>query len=292
MRVAVLGMGRMGHALAERLLDGGHELTVWNRTPHKADDLIARGAREAETPARAVEGVHAAFTSLADDDAVRAAVTGPNGVAAGLTGDGVLDDASTVSPETTGELDRAVGRRFLASPVLGSPDAVRSGEATYLIGGPRECYDRLRPAFEAIADERHRRYVGEDPKLATTLKVISNYLLMSGIAALSEAVAAAQAGGVPDDLVRDYFGNLPLVAPGLRNRLDKIISGERDGWFSMRLGAKDARLASQLAEAHGLSLPLVQAVRRRYEEAVADGLADADIAAVAELVREHAGARS
>src|SRR5437879_1321535 len=81
MRLAILGMGRMGHALAERLLSGGHELTVWNRTPHKADDLAANGAREAPTPA-AAEGNEAAFTSLADDTAVRTVVTGRNGVAA------------------------------------------------------------------------------------------------------------------------------------------------------------------------------------------------------------------
>src|ERR1700761_6518836 len=100
MQVAVLGMGRMGHALAERLLSGDHIVTVWNRTQGKADDLLARGARQAGTPAEAAAGSELTLTSLADDSAVRTVVTGPDGVAAGL-GDGVLADASTVSPETT-----------------------------------------------------------------------------------------------------------------------------------------------------------------------------------------------
>src|SRR5712691_2379841 len=139
MRVAVLGMGRMGHAVAERLLGGDHEVTVWNRTPHKADDLVAKGAREGATPAEAAEETEAIFTSLTDDAAVRTVVTGRNGVAAGL-GDGVLIDASTVSPATTSDLAEAVGGRLLASPILGSPTAVVSGEAGYLIGGPRELY--------------------------------------------------------------------------------------------------------------------------------------------------------
>src|ERR1700761_6931724 len=129
MWVAVLGMGRMGHALAERLLSGGHTVTIWNRTQGKADDLLARGARQAATPAEAAASSEVTLTSLADDSAVRNTVTGADGAAAGL---------------------------FLASPILGSPTAVLGGEATYLIGGPRAQHDRARPVYETLADENHR----------------------------------------------------------------------------------------------------------------------------------------
>jgi 3-hydroxyisobutyrate dehydrogenase-like beta-hydroxyacid dehydrogenase len=288
MRLAVLGMGRMGHAVAERLLGGDHEVTVWNRTPHKADDLLAKGAREGATPAAAAAETEATLTSLTDDAAVRAVVTGQDGVAAGL-GDGVLIDASTVSPETTADLAAAVGGRLLASPILGSPTAVLSGEAAYLIGGPRELYDRLAPAYDVLADASRRAYVGEDPSVAATLKLLSNYLLMSGIATLAEVVATAQAIGLPDELIRDYLGKLPLVAPALHNRLDDIVSGVHDGWFSTTLGAKDVRLATALARSHGVELPLADAVKRRFEEAAAQGWADADIGAVVELLRGGAG---
>ena len=284
MRLAVLGMGRMGHALAERLLAGGHALTVWNRTPDKTDDLVAKGARPAATPAEAARTAEAIFMSLADDDAVRAVVCGRDGAAAGI-GDGVLVDASTVSPETSAQVARAVSGRFLAAPILGAPAAVVSGDAIYIIGGPHELYERVRPAFDALADEDHRRFVGEDPKVATTLKVLSNHLLLSGIAILAETIAAAQAAGLANDLITDYFGDLPLVAPALRNRLDDIVSGDHRGWFATRLGAKDLRLAEELARAHGVPLPLAEAVRRRYEQAVGEGWSDADIGAVVELVR-------
>jgi 3-hydroxyisobutyrate dehydrogenase-like beta-hydroxyacid dehydrogenase len=286
MRLAVLGMGRMGHALAERLLGGDHEVTVWNRTPHKADDLVAKGAREAATPAAAAKETEATFTSLADDDAVRTVVTGEKGVAAGL-GEGVLVDVSTVSPQTTADLSETVGGRMLASPILGSPTAVVTGEAAYLIGGTRDLYDRLAPAYDVLAEARRRVYVGDDARAATTLKLISNYLLMSGVATLAEAVATAQAVGLPDELIRDYLGQLPLVAPALHNRLDDIISGDHDGWFSTTLGAKDVRLAEDLARSHGVLLPLAEAVKRRFEEAAARGWADADIGAVVELLRKH-----
>ena len=109
-------------------------------------------------------------------------------------------------------------------------------------------------------------------------------------ATLARAVATAQAAGLDDTLVRDYFSRLPLVAPGLRNRLNDIISGEHRGWFSTTLGAKDMRLAEELARFHGLQLPLADAVKRQYEEAIADGWADADIAAVVELLRRRRGA--
>src|SRR2546421_8784296 len=106
MRLAVLGMGRMGHAVAERLLGGGHEVTVWNRTPHKTDDLVAKGAREGATPAAAAEETEATFTSLTDDAAVRTIVTGQDGVAAGPR-DGALIDPSTGWPQTTPRLAEA-----------------------------------------------------------------------------------------------------------------------------------------------------------------------------------------
>lgn len=286
MRLAVLGMGRMGRAVAERLLGGGHEVAVWNRTAGRCDDLLTRGAREAATPAAAAVESEATFTSLADDAAVRAVVTGHGGVAAGV-GDGVLIDTSTVSPATTADLAEAVGGRMLASPILGSPTAVLSGDAGYLIGGPRELYDRLAPAYDVLVQAGRRVYVGESAGVATTLKLLSNYLLMSGIAALAEAVATAQAVGLSDELIGDYLGQLPLVAPALRNRLEDIISGDHDGWFSTTLGAKDVRLAEDLARSHGVELPLADAVRQRFEEAVAQGWANADIGAVVELLRKH-----
>src|SRR5205085_4783090 len=157
-------------------------------------------------------------------------------------GGGVLIDASTVSPQTTAELAETVGGRLLASPILGSPTAVVAGEAGYLIGGPREIYDRVAPAYGALADAGRRVYVGEDAGVATTLKLLSNYLLMSGIATLAETVATAQAVGLPDELIRDYLGQLPLVAPAFRNLLDEIVSGDNAGWITTSLGVKADRL--------------------------------------------------
>jgi hypothetical protein len=146
----------------------------------------------------------------------------------------------------------------------------------------------MQSAYRALADEENVRYVGEDAGLASKLKVLSNYLLMSGIATLAEAVATAQAAGLGDDLIRDYFGQFPTIATAVRNRLGDIISGPHVGWFPTRLGVKDVRLAEELAGSNGVRLPLAEAVRHRYEQAAAAGWREADVAAVVEVLRGRA----
>jgi len=284
MRTAVLGMGNMGRAVAERLLGAGHEVTVWNRTAGRAGSLLAAGAREASDAAQAAAQAQATFTSLADDAAVREVVAGVGGVGAAL-GDGVLIDVSTVSPQSTALISEAAGGRLLAAPILGAPAAVTAGEAAYLICGPHELVELVAPVLESLAPQERRIYLGEDLALAPTLKLLSNYLLMSGIAALAEVVATAQAAGLADELILGFLGRAPLVAPALHNRLQDIVSGEHDGWFTTTLGAKDVRLAEQLASSHGLELPLAAAVAGRYEEAARQGWAQADLGAIVELLR-------
>ena len=286
MRVAVLGMGSMGRALAGRLVGQGHSVTVWNRTPGRAADVVALGAGEAASPATAAGGAEAVVVSLAADEAVRSVVLGDGGAASAL-GAGVLVDASTVAPETSRALSAALGAsRMVAAPVLGGPAAVSDGSATYLLGGPQTTVEALDPLWRSLSGQR--RWCGEDPGRATTLKVLSNYLLMAGIAVLGEVVATGQAAGLDDALLVDYLGNVPLVAPGLRNRLDDMVHGDHQGWFSVRLGAKDVGLVEQLGASVDHGLPLAAAVQQRYQAAIAAGLGDADIAAIVELGRRTA----
>ncbi|MCT9931827.1 NAD(P)-dependent oxidoreductase [Planotetraspora sp. A-T 1434] len=283
MRIAVLGMGRMGRALAQRLLGQHFAVTVWNRTPGRAADLVGDGAIEASSPAEAARDAEAVLLSLADDQAVREVV----GRLAGLepTRDWpIVADMSTVSPAMSRELrDLVPGGRFVAAPIVGGPLAVVVGKATALLGGDRRAVEKLeavwRDAFAGYS------YCGEDPGCAVTLKLLNNYLLMSTVAVVAEAVATAQAAGFGEDTVREMLFTWPTVPPALHNRLDDIIGGDHEGWFTTRLGAKDVRLAREVAEAAGLDLPIARLVERRYEEAAERGWGDADIAAIVELLR-------
>jgi 3-hydroxyisobutyrate dehydrogenase-like beta-hydroxyacid dehydrogenase len=288
MRVAVLGMGRMGGALTRRLLGTGHAVVVWNRTAARATPLLHLGASLASTPADAAAGADGAvFLSLANDDAVRQTLLGGAGALDGLNDRTVVIDSSTVAPRTSREVAGAVpGGRFLAAPIAGGPSAVESGGATFLVGGGRQWVDRLEGLFDDLAGGY--AYCGEDPGAATTLKLLNNYLLMGGIAIIGEAVAAGQASGLDPTVFRNYLFSSPLVAPAFHNRIEDLLAGDHEGWFSVALGAKDVTLAIEAALDAGVNLAIAKAVKARYQAAIDAGLADKDITAVVEVARPHA----
>lgn len=286
MQIAVLGMGRMGHAAAARLLEKGHSVTVWNRSGGKADDLVERGATEAPSPAKAAPGAEIVVLSLADDAAVEAVVHGDGGLEGALDEGAYLVDASTVSPQTAAALAESFPGRTLASPIMGAPQAVESGKATYLVSGPKDVFDAVAPLFESLAESSDQvRYFGSDPAAAVRIKLLGNYLLLTGIAVLGELIPAARAAGVEESALRSFLESSPMVAPGLGNRVTAMLEGNHAGWFAAALGAKDVRLAEELGSREGLRLPIAELVKRRYEEAVDQGFGGDDITAVMELIR-------
>ena len=277
MHIAVLGMGEMGRALAGRLLATGHRVTVWNRTKGKAGQLESAGAVEATTVAEAVSDADAVLTMLADDVAVTAVAFADLRSAIGA--DTPYIDCSTVSPALAAALADDFGPRFLSLPILGAPTAVSAGTAVLLAGGEAGLIDRLAPLLADLSD-RVRHY--ESAALALTAKVTTNFLLLSGVAALAEAFAVGRSGGLGDDQLRDLLAEAPVVAPALGNRFDAILAASPQGWWTTVLGAKDAGLALDIAAGAQTELPLAQVVRGRYE-AAARRDPGADISAVAGL---------
>jgi len=285
MDVAVLGMGRMGRALAARLLEGGHRVVVWNRSKGKAGEVVSAGAREAHSVADAVDGVDVAVTMLANDDAVRAVALGE--LRSSIGAKSIYVDCSTVSPKLSRELAETFPARFFAMPVLGSPVAVRAGQAVFLAGGNADVVDRLQPVLSSLSDTI-RRY--DTAPLAITAKLATNLLLLSEVIALAESFAVGRSGGLSDDQLRELLGTSPMVAPGLKNRFEDVLTGSQEGWWTTVLGAKDAGLALDIARGADVELPAAQVVQQLYEKAAASGLDDADIAAVTTLYRGPATA--
>lgn len=276
MHTAVLGMGRMGRAIAARLLSEGHEVVVWNRSPGKVDELVAHGARVASTPSEAAADAEVVITMLSRDDAVRDVVFGDGAVAGALGVEAVLVDCSTVSPAMSEELAAGVSR-FVAVPVLGNPDAVRAGAAMLLVGGPHQAVSPVEPVLAALGGHV-RRY--ERARLAAAAKLTSNLLLLHGVVALAEAFAVGNAGGLTEDQLRELLGESAVVAPALRNRFEAVLTGRLDSWWTTELGAKDVTLAMELGESAGRSLPCTSAVAGVYGELVDEGHGDDDIASV------------
>jgi 3-hydroxyisobutyrate dehydrogenase-like beta-hydroxyacid dehydrogenase len=270
----------MGRALAVRLLDTGHDVTVWNRTPGRADDVVEKGATEASSIEDAVETGEVVMSMLTDDGAV-ASVLLPDGAPLGLEADVALVECSTVAPATTRRLAAAYGDALAACPILGAPMALAAGEAALAVAGPTDLLDRLEPVWSSLSTKVRR--CGDDPGAALVVKLLNNYLLMAGVAVMSEAAVAGQAAGLPDDLLVDFLGG--VVAASLRNRVATTVGTDHDGWFPTPMGAKDVRLLLGVGADHGVGLPLASLVASRYDEAAASGLEDQDITAVVELLR-------
>ncbi len=281
MSIAVLGMGRMGQTVTARLLDGGHDLVVWNRTPGRAPGLVDRGAREADSVASAVASVDVVITSLANDEALRQVALGDGGISSSIGDDATYIDASTISPALSGDLEQRFPR-FAAMPILGSPALLAGGQAIVLIGGDQSATaiaDALVPALSSQV-----RHFSSAP-LASTAKLAVNLLLLDGLVALAEAVAVGRAGGLSDEQLRQLLGDSPVLAPGLKNRFEGILSGDQNPWWSTVLGSKDAGLAADVVSSAGGQLPLTAMARDLYAKVAASGYADADIAAVTHLYR-------
>ena len=279
MKIAVLGLGNMGRALSERLLEGGHHVTVWNRSERRADALVEAGATGADTPAAAVTSAEVVITSLANDDAVREVAQGEGGILSAL-GDRTYVDCSTISPGLSAELAAAVPR-FVALPILGAPQAVRSGAAVYLAGGAAESVDGIRPVLATLS-EQVRSY--PRPEMASAAKLAANLLLLSGIATLAEAFTVARAGGLGDAELTDLLAESALVAPAIRNRFRTILEGSGPTWWSTELGAKDARLATESVRAQDSTRLWIGPVLRDLYQAAADaGFRHDDVAFVARI---------
>lgn len=284
MTVAVLGTGNMGSSIAGRLIDHGHDVVVWNRTPSRTGPLVERGARQAADIADAATGVDAVIISVRDDDAADAvvdALTTARAAASDTAAVPVVNCTTSAPARTSQMADRCP--TFVAAPILGAPQAVASGTAAYLVAGPPDLVAAIAPLLAALTS----RVVdcGSDPARASIVKLLSNHMLLTGLTALSEAVAVGQAAGLDDQTLHTVLSDNPLVAVGLRNRLDDVISGNHDGWFATPLGAKDLGLFVELGENNGVTPPLATLARDRFREAAATGLDDVDVAAVVELLR-------
>ena len=289
MKVAFIGLGRMGQAMARRLLDAGHDLAVYNRTPDKTKPLAAAGARVVDSIEAAARYGEAVFTMLADDAAL-ADVAGQKGgllqslpkggvhVCAGTHGVGIIRQLAAAHAEA--------GQVLLATPMLGRPEMVSSGQAGMVIAGPAASLARCRPLFEAMS--RRAFEAGIDPTASAAIKVTNNFVLGCAIEAMGEAFSLVRKYGVAPGVLYDVMTDGLFAAPAYKV-YGKIIvdeAYETVGQMAL-LGLKDANLALAAGEAVGVPLPSCNVWRDRLVGAVAHGDGRCDWAVMA---REQARA--
>ena len=283
MKVAILGTGKMGGAMARRLHHQGFGLHLWNRTRKRAEQL---GVGEVfDTPAEASRDADVVISMLTDPPAVRHAYLGPHG-ALEAEGPRIYVDSSTVDPKTHEALARVIEQRgssFLEAPVIGSVPAVEAGKLLILIGGERGAFERLRAVLEALGDVRYVGPLGA----ASRLKLVANTMLGVISAAAGELYNAGLRAGLDRERVWEV---LTRLAPYLDARRAGYLEGRYDPvLFRLADMVKDLHLALDVYQEVGIDTPLSQTTRELFERAARDH-GEEDLAAIAELWRQPAAA--
>jgi len=273
----LIGLGNMGTAFAERLLDGGYDLLVYNRTAAKADPLAARGAAVADTAEELAERVDVVLTSLPNDEALESVA---EEVVGAMRPDGVLVDLSTVSPGASARvagLAEEASVAYLRAPVSGNPTVVRSGNLSFIVSGPRQALDRVEPVLETIGPTV--RYVG-DAEQARIVKLALN-LMIAGLAQLmSEALVLAEASDVSRQDLLETMGSSAVGAPFVKYKTEPLLHDDFSATFTTALMEKDIDLILDAAKQASLELPVAQEMKSLLRATAEAGYADDDFMAL------------
>ena len=287
-KVALLGLGLMGMGMANRLLEAGYPISVWNRTPEKAEALAKRGAQVAKSPREAATGAAVVLSMLADVPVCRDMWLGRGEAILGVSPGTILVESSTVTVDWIHELNRAAGQagcELVDAPVTGSKPQAEAGQLLFLAGGSDAAVNKVTPVLKAMG--RDVVHVGPSGSGAR-LKLINNFLSGSQAAALAEALSVIERSGLDREKALKV---LTEGAPG--SPIIKLLSGrmtERayEPNFVLRLMAKDLRYAVSEADQQGLDLDMGRAALRVFEHAVSAGQGEEDMSAVVEQFRSQA----
>lgn len=287
--VALLGLGTMGRGMAMNLLKAGYPLTVWNRTPARAEPFAELGATIAKTPALAAQNADVVFAMLSDDDASRAAWLGEDGALAAMPSGAIAVESSTLSPQWIAELAteaRNRGVRMVEAPVTGSRVQAEGGELTFLVGADEAVLDAVAPVMRCMSKEIvHLGPVGSGAQL----KLINNFLCGVQATSFAEALRWIEQTGLQRDAALAF---LKKGAPGsniIAAMADRMTQGKYDVNFLLRLMEKDLRYAHAAASELGIELSTSSPAEALFRAAREQGLGEKDMSAVVEAI--HADAR-
>jgi 3-hydroxyisobutyrate dehydrogenase-like beta-hydroxyacid dehydrogenase len=287
MKIGFIGLGHMGTGMAQNLLRAGHDLTVYNRTPGKAQALVSRGARAATEVADACLG-DVIITMLSNDEAVEGVTFGDKGVIASLRGGATHISMSTISVALSERLAAAhskAGQRFVAAPVFGRPEAAAAAKLFIVAGGERDAVDACMPLFQALGQSTFR--IGDKPQAANLVKLSGNFLVASVIESLGEAMALVSKAGIDR---REYLGFLTSTlfpAPVYKTYGELIADGQFEpASFAAPLGFKDIRLTIAAAEGLSVPMPLASLLHDRFVRLLAQGGESMDWSAIGRLAAQ------
>jgi len=289
MQIGFIGLGAMGKAMVENLLEKGHAVTVWNRSPGPAADLAGKGAKVAATIEEALQG-DIVLSILAHDQAIREVLLDAlPGARPGLTHVN-LATISTAFARELADRHAALGLAYVAAPVFGRPPVARAGGLNVLAAGAPEAVARAMPVLEALAAKVWP--MGEDPVRANAVKIAGNLMIVSAVEAMGEAAALGEAHGVPTADLLDMLTSTLFAAPIYKIYGAMIAEGRyHPPGFAADLALKDVRLAQAAGDEKGLTLPLADLVESGLEALLAGEGETPDLAALAEVSRGRVDGR-
>jgi 3-hydroxyisobutyrate dehydrogenase-like beta-hydroxyacid dehydrogenase len=288
-RIGFVGLGVMGGGVARRLLEAGHEVTGSNRTPGKADALVALGLRLAATPREAAEQSDVVFSMVTNTTALAAVTEGPDGILAGLGPGKVYIDMSTVSPSASRELSERVRERgavMLDAPVSGSVITLEQGKLSVIVGGDAATFERVLPILRDIGPTV--THVGDNGQ-AVLMKIATNLSLAVQMLAFSEGVLLAEKGGISREDAVQVLTNSAIASPMVRYRGPFVIEMPEEAWFDCNMMQKDMVLALDLGRELDVPLPSTATANEILTAARGMSLDKHDFAVMFDVLAQMAG---
>lgn len=291
MKVAFVGLGNMGVPMAHNLLKAGHQLTVYNRTRSRAEDLAKAGAVLADTPGRAASGAEVVITMLADDHALKSVVFDPANILDSLPAKAIHISMSTISVAISRRLAAAHHERnqhYVSAPVFGRPEAAGAAKLFIVAAGPTAAVERCQSLFDVMGQKTFT--AGDDPSGANVIKLTGNFLITTVIESLAESLALVRKSGLDPNQFLDVLTNSLFNAP-IYKTYGGLIAAEKFSppGFKLPLGLKDNRLLLAAAEEKSVPMPMASLVRDRFLSALAQGLGESDWSAIAKISAKEAG---
>jgi 3-hydroxyisobutyrate dehydrogenase-like beta-hydroxyacid dehydrogenase len=287
--IGYIGLGVMGGQMVDRLLAHGHTVTGYNRTKQKAQWLIEKGMKWADTPRGVAEASDVTISMVTNSAALEEVAHGSNGVLAGLKTGKVLVDMSTVSPEVSKRLAEKVrtqGADMVDAPVSGSVITLQQGKLSIMVGGHKETFERVKPLLLDIGPKV--THVGENG-LALVMKIATNISLMAQMTAFSEGVLLAEKSGIAREVAVDVLTHSAIASPMVQYRGPFVLQMPEEAWFNVDMMQKDMLLALELGRKVDVPLPISSAGNELLTAARAMGFKEQDFAVVFQVLARISG---
>lgn len=282
--IAVLGLGAMGSRMARRLVDAGHSVRVWNRSPSAAEALVAAGATSATTPAAAAEGADFVLSMLFDDDASRAVwLNDGTGAIHGLRPGALAIESGTVTRDWVMELKASVAAKhaeLIDAPVAGSRPQAEAGQLIFIVGGSEAALEKARPALAAMGHAVH--HIGEIGSGAT-FKLAVNTMFAAQLASMAELLGFLGRSGIDQQAAAATFANFPVISPSLAGAAKMMAARATAPLFTIDLVTKDLTYSIAAAKALGLDLISAKTTRAVFQSAKDKGFGQENITALVKL---------